>query len=311
VFIELIGPIFFLGLGVIVLTLSSSKAVDYSIALACNWSVPPILIGLVLVALGTDFPEIMNSILSCFLGHGSINVGDSIGSAFTQLTLVLGIIALSVKQLDVIKKEVFSIGVATIIGLILSFFAIEDGYLSRTNGFFLVISWFLIILILKTVTDKEFSCPLNSKRTRYNLIMTILGFLGIAIGTYLVINSILDITRILNISEFVASFFIAAIGTSLPELAVVLSAIRKKQYDLAIGDILGSSILDATFSIGIGPLLFPTIISGGSTINTFFYAIFSAFIVVFTLSIRGKIDKKFGAICLILYVFSYGLLFIS
>ena len=128
--IALVGPIIFLGLGVILLTLSSSKAVDYSIALACNWSVPPILIGLVLVALGTDFPEIMNSILSCFLGHGSINVGDSIGSAFTQLTLVLGIIALSIKKLDVIKKEVLSIGVATIIGLILSFFAIEDGYLS-------------------------------------------------------------------------------------------------------------------------------------------------------------------------------------
>jgi cation:H+ antiporter len=238
-------------------------------------------------------------------------VGDSIGSAFTQLTLVLGIIALSIKKLDVIKKEVFSIGVATIIGLILSLFAIEDGYLSRTNGFFLVISWFLIILILRTITDKEFSCPVVTKRTRYNLVMVILGFLGIAIGTYLVINSILELTRILNISEFIASFFIAAIGTSLPELAVVLSAIRKKQYELAIGDIMGSSILDATFSIGIGPLLFPTVISGGSTINTVFYAIFSTFIVVFTLSLRGKIDKKFGAICLILYSMSYSFLIIQ
>ena len=139
--------------------------------------------------------------------------------------------------------------------------------------------------------------------------MVILGFLGIAIGTYLVINSILELTKILNISEFIASFFIAAIGTSLPELAVVISAIRKKQYELAIGDIMGSSILDATFSIGIGPLLFPTIISGGS-INTVFYAIFSTFIVVFTLSLRGKIDKKFGAICLILYAMSYSLLII-
>lgn len=306
--IDLIGPIILLGLGGILLTLSSNKAVDYSIALACNWSVPPIFIGLVLVSLGTDFPEIMNSILSCFLGHGSINVGDSIGSAFTQLTLVLGIIALSVKQFDVIKKEVFSIGAATIIGLILSFFAIEDGYLSRINGFFLIISWLLIILILKRIIDKEFSCPITTKRTRYNLIMVFLGFAGVAIGTYLVINSILEITRILNISEFIASFFIAAIGTSLPELAVVISAIRKKQYEIAIGDIMGSSILDATFSIGIGPLLFPTIISGGSINITFLYAIFSIFIVVFCLSFRGKLDNKFGVICLILYIISYFLL---
>ena len=309
--IDLLGPIFFLALGVILLTLSSNKAVDYSIDLACNWSVPPIFIGLVLVALGTDFPEIMNSVLSCYLGHGCINVGDSIGSAFTQLTLVLGIVALSVKQFDVIRKEVFSIGAATIIGLILSFFAIEDGYLSRINGFFLIISWFLIILILKTITYKEFTCPLTTKRTRYSLIMVILGFVGVGIGTYLVINSTLEMTRILNISEFIASFFIAAIGTSLPELAVVISAIRKKQYELAIGDIMGSSILDATFSIAIGPLLFPTIISGGSTISTLFFAIFSIFIVVVTLSLRGKLDKKFGVICLILYITSYTLLTIS
>ena len=83
---EFLVPFFFLGLGVIILTISSNKSVDHSIELACDWNVPTILIGLILVALGTDFPEIMTSILSCFFGHGCVIVGDSIGSAFTQLT---------------------------------------------------------------------------------------------------------------------------------------------------------------------------------------------------------------------------------
>ena len=252
----------------------------------------------------------MNSIISASLGHGNINVGDSIGSAFTQLTLVLGIIALYIKQFEVIKKEVFAIGAATLLLLFSSFFAVEDGYISRPNGFFLVVSWFLFILILRSITKKEFSCPLNpKKRSVFNLIMVILGFVGVAIGTYLVINSILEITRILNISEFITSFFIAAIGTSLPELAVVISAIRKKQHELAIGDIMGSSALDASFSIGIGPLLFPTDVSGGSALATWFYTIFAVFIVVLILSLRGKVDQKVGIICLSLYLFSYGLLF--
>ncbi len=98
----------------VLLTFSSSKIVDHSVVLACNWAVPPILIGVVLVSLGTDFPEIMNSIISSSLGHGSINVGDSIGSAFAQLTPVLGIIALSLKQFEVNRKEVFAIGIVTL-----------------------------------------------------------------------------------------------------------------------------------------------------------------------------------------------------
>jgi cation:H+ antiporter len=134
--IDLVVVVILLGLGVVILTFSSNKAVDHSIALACNWNVPPILIGLVLVSLGTDLPEILNSIISSSLGHGNINVGDSLGSAFTQLTLVLGIIALYLKQFEVNRKEIFAIGATTLLALILSFFAIEDGYISRSNGFF-------------------------------------------------------------------------------------------------------------------------------------------------------------------------------
>lgn len=309
--IDLVVPVLFLGLGMVLLTISSNKTVDHSIALACNWSVPPILIGLVLVSIGTDLPEIMNSIISSSLGHGNINVGDSIGSAFTQLTLVLGIIALSLKQFEVNRKEVFAIGAATLLALILSFFSIEDGYISRSNGFFLIISWFLFILIIKTITEKEFSCPLMPKRSIVNFIMVILGFVGVAVGTYMVINAILELTRIFNISEFIAGFFIAAIGTSLPELAVDITAIRKGQHALAIGDIMGSSMLDASLSIGIGPLLFPTVVSRGPAIATLFYTIFAVLIVMLLLSLRGKVDKKVGIVCLGLYLFSYGLLSVS
>ena len=122
--------------GVVVLTYFSDKAVEHSLKIAYAWRISPILIGLLLVSVGTDLPEIINSVISSWAGHGDINVGDSLGSAFTQITLVLGIIALLVKDFRVNKKEVAVIGVCEILALILAVFAVEDGYISRINAFF-------------------------------------------------------------------------------------------------------------------------------------------------------------------------------
>jgi cation:H+ antiporter len=167
------------------------------------------------------------------------------------------------------------------------------------------------ILIIRTITQKDFSCPLGGKRSGFNAAMAILGFVGVGVGTYMVINSVREIARIFNVSEFIVSFFVASIGTSLPELTVTLTALRKRQTELAIGDVMGSSLLDATISIGIGPLLFPTLVSGGPTIATWFYLIFGVLIVTLLLSFRGKVDKKVGIICLGIYLLSYSLLFLS
>ena len=152
----------------------------------------------------------MNSIISSSLGHGSINVGDSIGSAFAQLTLILGITALSLRRFEVNKKEVFIIGIFTLLASILSFLLILDSYISRVDGFFLICSWVLFVLIIRRIAKKDFSCPpllLNEPKLRgFNVLMVILGFIGVAIGTYLVINSIFEITQIFNIFEFIAGF---------------------------------------------------------------------------------------------------------
>jgi cation:H+ antiporter len=310
---ELILPVGLLILGMIILIFSSNKTVDHSVILACNWSVPPIVIGLVLVSIGTDFPEIINSVIASSLDLGNINVGTSIGSAFSQVTLILGIIAIFLKKFEVNKKEVLLIGFSILLASSLSFLLILDNHISRLDGLFLISSWVLFVLIIRTIAKKDFSCPLLTERKRsgYNVIIMILGFIGVAIGTYLVIESVLEIARILNISEFIASFFIASIGTSLPEFTVTLTAIRKGQQELAIGDIMGSSLLDASISIGIGPLFFPTSIYGGPDIHTWVYTIVTFFLVTLLLSLRGRVDKKVGIICLSLYLFSYSLLYLS
>jgi len=101
---------------------------------------------------------------------------------------------------------------------------------------------------------------------------------------------------------------LVAIGTSLPELTVDLIALRKKQYELAIGDAIGSCIVDASVSVGIEQVFFPQAVSGGTAMITGLYAIFGSIVVVLTLALREKVDKKAGALFILVYLLSYTLL---
>ena len=307
---ELLASILALIFGVFLLTYSSEKAVEHSVIIASAWGISPIMIGLLLVSIGTDLPEISNSIVSSALGHGNINVGDSIGSALTQITLVLGIIALLVREFKIDKKEIAVIGGCEILALIIAVSVVEKGYISRVNGFLLVFSWFIFMLISRTVTKKDklkVDKPLSRKPRHF--LMAFLGFIGVAVGSYIVVESLLELSKIFNISEYLMSFFVASIGTSLPELVVDLTAIRKREYELAIGDIIGSSLVDASLSIGIGPMLFTNVISGGIAFRSGLYAILTSILVVSALALRGKVDKKAGVFFIAIYLFSYILLY--
>jgi cation:H+ antiporter len=121
---------------------------------------------------------------------------------------------------------------------------------------------------------------------------------------------VIALSELLNIHEYLISFFIVAIGTSLPELAVDLTAIRKKQYEIAIGDAIGSCLVDASLSIGIGPLFFPGSLSGRLAETTGLYALLASIIVILVLAMRKRLDRKAGILFLIVYGLSYTLLYV-
>lgn len=302
-----------LAAGILVMTISSDKAVEHSVILASALGISPLLIGFVLVSLGTDLPEIINSIVSCALGHADVNAGDSIGSVLTQLTLILGLLPLFGSSFKVKRKEILVIGALQILSLMLVISMVEKGYISWINALFLVGSWPIYVLITKTITGKSASKNSDSTHTNgskvYHITIATLGFIGVAVGAYAVVQSVIMLSETLKIPEYLISFFLVAIGTSLPELAVTLIAMHKKQYEIAIGDIIGASILDASFSIGIGFVFFPQAVSGDLASTTILYTIFASFIVISILALREKVDKKAGIIFIILYLLSYSTLF--
>ncbi len=294
-------------LGIALLAFSADKAVEGSVSIASASGMSPLMIGLIIVSLGTDFPEIVNSILSSALGHGDINVGDSFGSVFAQMTLVLGLLPFFSGTFKVQREEITVLGACEALALLATISIVEKGYISWLNAVFLVASWPMFMLIIKNVmkTPEVTPRPIG-QRLPYHLAIAILGFLGVTVGSFMVIQSVITISAILHVPEYFISFFAVAIGTSMPELVVDLTAIRRRQYQIAIGDAIGSCLIDAGFAIGIGPMIFgPIMVSGRLAETTGLYALLGSIAVVSTLALREKLDRKAGLLFLIIYFLSY------
>jgi len=295
--------------GLALLIFSSDKAVEHSVSIASILRMSPLMIGLLVVSLGTDLPEIANSIVSSARGHGDVNVGDSFGSVLAQISLILGLFPFLGGVFKVKRDEIMVMGACEVLALIAAVSMVEKGYISRINAVFLVASWPILMLIIRKVMKQESAVVHSDRRVFYHSLMVILGYIGVAIGSYVVVESVITLSAVLHVREYFISFFVVAIGTSLPELAVDLVAIRKKQYEIAIGDAIGSCIVDSGLSIGIGSLFFPIAVSGRLAETTGLYALLVSIVILSILALREKIDRKAGAFFIVLYLLSYVMLF--
>jgi len=300
--------------GLALLFFSSDKAIKNLVNFASALGASTLMVGFVLASVGTDLPEIANDIISSALGHGNITVGDSFGSILAQISLMLGLLPFLGGTYKVNKRRCTIIGICEVAALTFAVLIAGSGYISRISALFLVSSWLIFMIIIRKVTKKKVEEETLTAHTQgrplYHLTLASLSFIGVAVGAYIVIRSVIILSEIFHASEYVISFFMVAIGTSLPELIVELAALRRKQYALAIGDAIGSCIVDATLSVGIGPLFFPITVSGELALITGLYALLISIIVISTLSLRAKHDKKSGILFISLYLLSYAFLYI-
>lgn len=309
----LISSIVFI-LGLICMIYSSKYAIKHSVLLATILGISPLIIGVTLVSIGTDISEIFNSLISSSIGHADIDVGDSIGSNFTQLTLIFGLLPIICGAFHIERKKILVLGTCEISALIIVFCFVSTGYITRIYALIMVFSLLIYFFIIYKSDKKGFVRDHNidisdKKSKKYHLLIAVIGFVGVAISSFFVIQSTITISKMLNIEEYIMSFFILAIGTSLPELIVDVQALRTGNIQIAIGDIIGSCIVDASLSIGIGMVFFPQAVSI-IAIPTILYTIFASVIVVLIIAIRQKIDKKTGILFILLYLSSYFLIFI-
>lgn len=245
-------------------SLASQRAVTAALGITETLGVSPALVGVTVLAVGTDLPEIANSLVSAGSGHGDVNVGDSMGSVFTQVTLVLGILWVATGGIKTDRSFVARVGAAVFVASLTVWLLVSDGDLSHLDGLLLVSGWAAGSALIGRGEDKP-NTPAPGERGHVaSAVMRALLWLGI-VGVFAVgvVQSFLAASEILGIPEFVGSFIVLSIGTSLPELVVDWTAIRRGASSMAIGDIFGSSFVDATLSVGIGPLVFGSQLSSG------------------------------------------------
>jgi cation:H+ antiporter len=315
---DVVFPLAVLVSGIVLLNFASDKAVEHSVHVASALGISSLMIGLVLVSIGTDLPEIANSIVSCSSGHGDIDVGDSLGSILTQITLVLGLLPFLGRIFKVDRKEALVIGSFQVATLVMAILVAMTGF-TREKALLLIVTWPVSLWVIRRTTLRNLreKKPVRRESGRHylvDLVIAALGFAGVAIGALAVVQSVVSLSERFGVPEFLISFFVLAIGTSLPELVVDLTAIRKRQYELVIGDVIGSCIVDATVSISIGQLLFPApvLVEGAQqALSLAFYTVFASMIAIALLAWRQKVDRKTGVCLFILYglayVFLYGL----
>jgi cation:H+ antiporter len=296
--------------GLVILIISSERTIDQLVKLGSLIGLSAFTIGFVISAIGSDLPELVNSVLSAYLGYGDIAVGNALGSVATQISLVLGVIPFLCQFCRLIPRKFAIVGMMEIAVLAVAIGLAVDGNVSRLDGVILIILWGASIYVLRrfggdqVAVESSEAIEVPTKKFRLFLFIA-LGFVGIGIGSYLIIESVITISTLFGVSEFILSFFLVAVGTSLPELAVGVAAIRRRQYELALGDIIGSCIVDATLAVGLGPVLFPITVAGSQILITGLYTVFLSLVVVLLLAWRGINDKRSGALFISLYGLSY------
>ncbi|MEE8527807.1 MAG: calcium/sodium antiporter [Gammaproteobacteria bacterium] len=253
--------------GIVLLVLGADRFVVGAGATARNLGVTPIMIGLTVVAFSTSAPEIFVSIVAASQGNTELAIGNALGSNIANIGLVLGATALVrplVVRSDTVRREIPVLLAVTLFTLTL----FHDQTLSRLDGVILmaglvlVMSWIVGLGIRSPASDpilQEFEAEIRSDLNMAQA-TTWLG-VGLAImlvGSIILVSGAHEVAVGLGVSDMIIGLTMVAIGTSLPELAVsIVSAIRG-EYDLAIGNIIGSNIFNLLAVLGIAGIIHET-----------------------------------------------------
>ena len=302
-------------IGFVVLIKGADIFVDGASSLARNFKLSTMLIGLTIVAFGTSAPEFAVSIKSLISGSGDIVLGNVIGSNILNILLIIGISStihhLTVKNNTVKKELPITLLISSLLIVLMSdnlFDSNMANNFTRGDGialllFFMVFIYYLISMMRNKVDKDEEEQPKYS--IKKSILYTLIGIAGIILGSNLVVENASAIAKILGVSERMISLTIVAFGTSLPELVTSVIATKKGEYDIAIGNVVGSNI----FNIGI-VLGLPIAIFGGISEISFSYidliALFLSALLLFIFSFNDrKITKKEGILMLIIFVIYY------
>lgn len=300
--------------GFIVLIKCADIFVDSASDIATHFHLSKMFIGLTIVSFGTSAPEFAVSVKSIISGSGDIVLGNVIGSNILNILLILGVSSLvhslTVKS-NTVKKEIpITLLISTLLVVLLGDSMFDKNSInSFTRGDGIAVLLFFSIFIYYLFNQMRHKKEEDVEEPKHGLfisiILTIIGIIGIIIGSNFVVDSASYIASSIGVSEKMIALTIVALGTSLPELVTSVIATKKGSYDIAIGNIVGSNIFNIGIVLGVPVAIFGGF--SGYTINIVdLVAVLVATILLFLCSFTGyKITKKEGILFLITFLIYY------
>jgi len=314
-------PVLAVVLGLVLLVWSADRFVDGAAATARHLGMPTLLIGMVIIGFGTSAPELVVSALAASQGNPGLALGNGFGSNITNIALILGLTAvlspIAVKS-QILKAELpILMGATLLVGAL-----IYDLEISRLDSVIMLIVFvFIMAWSIRSGMRKPHDALTNDVSHELDedilalkpaIVWLIIGLLLLIASSRLLVWGAVDIAVSLGVSDLIIGLTIVAIGTSLPELASSIIAVRKNEHDLAIGNVIGSNLFNTLAVVGIAGAIHPLsvaievlyrdwMVMAGLTL--------AMFILGYGVLGRGRINRIEGALLLIAYLGYAGYLF--
>ncbi|MGK2941572.1 MAG: calcium/sodium antiporter, partial [Immundisolibacter sp.] len=299
--------------GLALLAWSAGLFVDGAAAVARHMGMPPLMIGMIIVGFGTSAPEMMVSALASMQGNPGIALGNAYGSNIANIAVILGLTAVIcplLVQSRVLRKELPILVAVTALGA----FQLSDGEVSRIDAACLLAVFGGLVLwsiiegrhkqpdALGTEIQQELTArkqPVG--RAWFRLV---LGLVLLIISSRMLVWGAVGIARGFGVSDLVIGLTIVAIGTSLPELASSIVAVRKGEHDIAIGNVIGSNLFNTLAVVGIAAAIHPTAVPAeviARDIPVMAALTVCLFILGFGFKGPGRINRFEGAALMVAY----------
>ena len=301
-------------IGCVLLYKGGDWLLDGMIGIGESYGLPKAMIGLVLVSVGTSAPELFVSLGSALQDHGGMAAGNVVGSNIINIAIVLGLIvclsALAIGR--VLQVQVIAVTLISIVAIVV----MSDGSISRFEGAALMLLMLLSFLFAfshsaRTVEsdsdEGNADIDLNENNGRKLIVFVIGGLLALLVGAESMIWGGLQLAERLGWSETVVALTVTAFGTSLPEIAASVVAITRREFSLALGNVIGSNMLNVGLVLGLSALIIPLDNIG---VDAYTSAYFTGLIVlILMLSFKpGYLPRIFGYCLLVSYAVYVGML---
>ncbi|MGP9809575.1 calcium/sodium antiporter [Halomonas sp. AOP12-C2-37] len=308
-------PVLAVAFGLALLVWSAEKFVEGAAATSRWLGLSPLLIGMLVIGFGTSAPEMMVSVLAAMQGNPGLAVGNAYGSNIANIGLVLGSVALIAPlavHSSVIRKEMPLLMLCTLV----TGWMLLDGIVTRWEALclLLVLVVFIVVSIIRSrnqsndalvaeVTETLESKPMSRGKS---IMWTLLGLILLVASSRLLVWGAVEIAVRFGVSDLIIGLTVVAVGTSLPELASSISALRRKEHDMVLGNIVGSNLFNSLAVVGIAGLIAP--IETGREVLVRDWSVMTCMtllMILFAFSWRGRprrINRLEGGILLALFV---------